>query len=129
MFVGLAEMEESYFADRTSIFVALGPVTKIPHTQSLIFQYLLLWYAPVANTLALLHIDELLSANWLTDTATDLVCGIVPDFCEFLLGFFTNSDPTLDDDDRYAVYMGHEPNGSSTRAILHYSQNIKEDRF
>ena len=32
MFVALAEMEESYFADKTSLFVALGPVSKIPST-------------------------------------------------------------------------------------------------
>jgi hypothetical protein len=31
MFYGLTEMED-YFAERVSIFVALGPVTKIPHS-------------------------------------------------------------------------------------------------
>ena len=25
--------------------------------------------------------------------------------------------------------MDHEPNGSSTKALLHYAQNIKESRF
>ena len=25
--------------------------------------------------------------------------------------------------------MGHEPNGASIKAILHYAQNLKEDRF
>ena len=25
--------------------------------------------------------------------------------------------------------MGHEPNGTSVKSILHYAQNLKEDRF
>jgi len=31
MFYALSEMQD-YFAERVSVFVALGPVTKIPHT-------------------------------------------------------------------------------------------------
>jgi len=38
-------------------------------------------------------------------------------------------DPKLDDLDRFAVYMGHEPNGTSVKALLHYAQNLREDRF
>ena len=45
------------------------------------------------------------------------------------MALFVSHNPTLDDNDRFAVYMGHEPNGSSVKAILHYAQNIKEDRF
>ena len=25
--------------------------------------------------------------------------------------------------------MGHEPNGTSVKSILHYAQNLREDRF
>ena len=25
--------------------------------------------------------------------------------------------------------MGHEPNGASVKALLHYAQNMREDRF
>ena len=27
------------------------------------------------------------------------------------------------------VYMGHMPNGASTKTIEHYAQNMNEDRF
>ena len=33
-YVALSELGDSYFNDKTSIFVALGPVTKIPNTES-----------------------------------------------------------------------------------------------
>ena len=129
MFVGLAEMEESYFADKTSLFVALGPVSKIPNTESGLLNYIVFWYSLVADTLSLFGVHEILSANWVTSTTASLVCGVIPDFCEFLLSWFTSSDPSLDDDDRYSVYMGHEPNGASIQALLHYAQNMREDRF
>ena len=129
MFVGLAEMEETYFADKTSIFVAIGPVSKIPNTTAGLLQFIVMWYDLIANTTWLLGINEIFSYNWVTSTACDLLCGAIPDLCEFLLSWFTSSDPSLDDDDRYAVYMGHEPNGSSVKALLHYAQNMREDRF
>ena len=129
MFVGLAENEKTYFADKTSIFIGLGPVAKIPNTQSGLLQFIVDFYDTVANTCDLFGIHELLGANWFTSSVTQLFCSNIPEFCELLLAFFTSNDPALDDNDRYAVYMGHEPNGSSVQALLHYAQNMREDRF
>jgi len=39
------------------------------------------------------------------------------------------SKPELDDRERLLVYLDHMPNGVSTKSILHYGQNLKEDRF
>ena len=58
-----------------------------------------------------------------------LFCGTIPKFCELIESFFASKETSLDDDDRFAVYMGHEPNGASVKALLHYAQNMKEDRF
>ena len=38
MFTALAT-NQAYFADKVPLFVALGPVTKISHTESAIFQF------------------------------------------------------------------------------------------
>ena len=67
--------------------------------------------------------------TWLTSTATKLFCGKISIFCQLIGKFFVNSHPKLDDNDRFAIYMGHEPNGTSVKSILHYAQNMKEDRF
>jgi len=124
MFVGLSEKPD-YFNDKTSIFVALGPVSKIPHTESGLIQFIVNFYDLIANTAGFWGIDEILGQSWITSGVTGLFCTHVPVFCELLLSFFTSDDPSLDDNDRYAVYMGHQPNGSSTQALLHYAQNIK----
>lgn len=78
MYVGLAEMEESYFADKTSIFVALGPVTKIPNQSSDLLSFITFAYDVVADTAWLFGIYDIFSANWFTTTACDLLCGAIP---------------------------------------------------
>ena len=77
----------------------------------------------------MLGIHELFGANWLTDAAMNIVCTNIPQFCELIEKFFASKETDLDDNDRFAVYMGHEPNGASVKALLHYAQNMREDRF
>ena len=128
MFSGLAENQD-YFKDKVPLFVALGPVTKISHTKAAIFQFASDFYTELADTCSLLGIHELLGANWFTSGISSLFCTHIPEFCELIGRLFIDNNPDLDDADRFAVYMGHEPNGASVKAILHYAQNLKEDRF
>jgi len=128
MFVGLSE-NEAYFADKVPLFVALGPVSQIAHTQAAIFQWAADFYDLLADTCDLLGIHELLGANWFTSGVSQLFCANIPEFCELISMLFVTHNPDLDDSDRFAVYMGHEPNGTSVKSILHYAQNLREDRF
>ena len=83
----------------------------------------------MADTASLLGIHELLGANWFTSGISTLFCTHLAVACEAIARLFINNNPELDDNDRFAVYMGHEPNGASVKAILHYAQNMREDRF
>ena len=42
---------------------------------------------------------------------------------------FISHDIAADDEERFQVYMDHEPNGASVQSMLLYAQNMKEDRF
>jgi hypothetical protein len=129
MFVGLAEKEASYYADKLSLFVALGPVSKIPNTQVSLFTMAAEFYDELAGAVSLLGIYHMMDKNWLTDQFTQKLCGVVEWLCRYLADFVASADPTLDDMDRNAVYMGHFPNGIAVKQILHYAQNLREDRF
>jgi len=120
---------KKYFESKISIFVALGPVTKVSHTSSTIFKLAKDFYVPIDHAASTLGIHELLGKTWLTDRATKLFCNAVPYFCRALQRAVISSDPKADDLDRFQVYMDHEPNGTSVQAILLYAQNMKEDRF
>ena len=128
MFYALAKDEQSY-ADKMSLFVALAPVTKISHNKDPLINFITTFYNEVADIASVLGIHQLLSRSWITSTACKVVCEPLPEFCELLSKFFVSNETDLDDDDRFAVYMGHEPNGASVKAMLHYAQNMREDRF
>lgn len=128
MYYGLSEAQ-AYFKEKVSVFVALAPVTKIPNTQDFVLHFACDFYDLLDDTLSLLGIHALLRDNWLTSTTTALMCNHLPHFCVLIEEMFATADPAADNLDRFQVYMGHFPNGTSVRALLHYAQDIKEDRF
>jgi len=87
------------------------------------------FYDEIDDALGLFNIHSLLNNTWITSGASSLVCNTIPWFCLALEQLFVTSDTEFDDKDRFQVYMNHEPNGSGTKAILHYAQNMKESRF
>ena len=128
MFYALAEDEASY-KDKLSLFVGLGPVSKISHTESDLLQFIPHFYDLINSTADLLGIHNVAASNWLTDSAMKLFCTHIDTFCKLIESFFVTNKTDLDDDERFKVYMGHEPNGATVKSLLLYAQNIKEDRF
>ena len=106
MFAALSE-NQSYFADKVPIFVALGPVTKVSHTEAELAKFSVNFYDELADTCSLLGIHELLGANWFTSGVSQLFCSNIPEFCKLISALFVTHNPSLDDNDRFGVYMGH----------------------
>lgn len=75
---------KAYIEKKVSIFVALGPVTKVSNTTSEIFKLAKDFYVPIDHAASTLGVYELLGSNWLTDRATKLFCNTVPTFCRAL---------------------------------------------
>ena len=78
MFVALSELEDSFFADKTSIFVALGPVTKIPNTRTPFVNVATTFYDVIADAADLFGIYNIAPANWLGTRAEQEFCETVP---------------------------------------------------
>ena len=130
MFYGASEQPE-YFKDKVSLFVALGPVTKIPHEQCKAITLASTIYDTLATAASTFGIDVMLDSNWFTSEATKLFCtnGPLQDFCDYMAEAFISGDPKADDHDRLTVKNAHGPYGTPTKSLLHYAQNIREDRF
>jgi hypothetical protein len=58
-----------------------------------------------------------------------LVCGVNIDWCTKEEGQLINLNPGLDDKDRFQVYMGHSPGGTSVKTVKHMLQTIKAGKF
>ena len=112
MFYALSEKVKDVY-DKLSLFVALGPVTKITYQQSLLITEVSKLYGTLDSVSKLFGIYEVAGANWFTSTVTKDFCGALTSICEFIESFVITSDPDADDEERFAVYMGHTPNGAS----------------
>ena len=119
MFYGLAKNED-FFAERVSIFVALGPVMKLTHCKSSLIQLVAYNKVLLVDTCNLLGIYEFFPANWITTGAMRLLCGTIPALCKLGTFLIADEDPSLDDTGRTAVYLGHFPSGTSLNCLDHY---------
>jgi len=128
LYYALSE-DNAWFSNKISLFVALGPVTKLPNTQAALMQLSAEFYGPLDDAINLFNMYEFLGDTWFTSTATNLFCGTVAWFCEAIERSIATSDPNADDNDRFEVYMGHFPSGSPMQSLMHYAQNYREDRF
>ena len=128
MFYALSE-NESYFADKVSLYVALAPITKITNEESTAIRWASMNYDLLDHTIKTLGMYEMLGSNWLVDTVTREFCTILEEFCNLLQKLFDNKHPDTDDPDRFAVYMGHSPNGTPAQSLMLYAQNMREDRY
>ena len=97
MFNALAEDEATY-KDKLSLFVALGPVTKISHTGSGLLKFAADFYDELDGATSLFGIHNLFAANWLTSGAMDLFCTHIDTFCKLAESFFVTNKTDLDDD-------------------------------
>merc|ERR1711939_887317 len=83
MFAGLTRMQD-YYKDRLSLFVALGPVTKLPNTELSTLHYAGNHYGQVDDAVWMSRMHSIGSSSdpgWLSKHSKSLFCGMVHDFC------------------------------------------------
>ena len=128
MFYALSKYGDS-MRDKLSLFVALAPVTKITNQKAEIISIAADFYVTVKNAAELMHLYEIGGANWIQNTLMRKMCTKIEKFCLAIEKLIATDNPETDDPTRFAVYMGHQPNGTPARTIMHYAQNMREDRF
>lgn len=87
--------------EKVSVFVAVGPVTKVSHATSTVINMAADLYVPIDHFASLFGVHELLGQNWFTSSACKLFCNAIPSFCAALTRLFISSNPKADDLDRF----------------------------
>jgi len=128
MFYALAHDEE-WFASRVSLFLAFGPVLSLSHASSDLLYFVAFNEKLIDDTCELFGIYEMFPANWLDTGAMRLMCGVIPQLCDFGAYLICDEDADLDDKDRLDDYMGHFPAGTSLRCLDHYGQIMNSKKF
>jgi pimeloyl-ACP methyl ester carboxylesterase len=120
LFAALAHNED-YFADKISVFIATGPVLQLTHCSSDLLHFIAEHDALIIDTCELFGIYDMFPANYIDTAFMKLVCGVIPELCEFGVSLLCDEDTSLDDDTRLNVYMGHFPSGTSLKCLDHYA--------
>ena len=116
-----------YWNEKIDLFVALAPVTSLTHSPAKFLKSVKKHMSQLKSAVNWLQIYVVLQ-DGIASFMTSKLCYLVPAFCNEIYSYISTSDPTLDDQDRFQVYMGHYPNGASVQSMLHYAQLIsKED--
>ena len=128
MFYALAEHEDDY-ADKISVFIALGPVVRLNYCKSDLLTFIGKNDELILDVFEFFGIYEIFPANWFDSTAVKLICGVLPDLCELAVSIFADEDTSLDDEDRLSVYLSHFPAGTSLKCLDHFAQLMSAPTF
>ena len=67
--------------------------------------------------------------SYLEKKAFELFCGYLTWFCEYSSTFIASDNLEYDNDEAFAVYIGHYPSSTSTKSFFHLDQMAKADSF
>lgn len=114
----------TYWKGKLNLFVALAPVASLTHCSNTLMQTAAKYESEIRTASNALKLWSIATPG-LDTKVVSAFCGKVPNFCNELQRFATTSDPNADDADRFSVYMGHFPAGTSLQSIYHYAQEMK----
>jgi pimeloyl-ACP methyl ester carboxylesterase len=127
MFYGASELAD-YYSSRLNLFVALGPVTKITGDTGYMYN-IAQHYDEIDDYTKMYGYYEIMPYDWKYAPFWRAYCTAFEWVCEMIEYDFISHNPLADDQDRFRVYMGHEPNGASMQSLLLFAQNMRMDRF
>ena len=120
---------DTWFNDKISVFVAMGPVTKLTNATSP-FMVFGCNHMELYEKLVWAYDIQTSGGDGASYTIDDTpLCLENPEFCVKLELISDTTDPNADDPTRYAVSYNHDGGSTPVRSSLHYCQNKIEDRF
>jgi len=67
---------------------------------------------------------NLMDAGWLEEDAVQLLCDAFDGLCEVILKTVADADPSVDEMDRFDVFLKDFPSGEGFGALVYYAQSI-----
>lgn len=118
----------TWYEERISVLLALGPVSKLDNIKTLLLRSL------GANGLAIglvkaFGIHEFFYPNFWTKIWFSTTCGAFPQLCRFSTYLISDGDTSVDDLEALRTYYGHYPAGISVKSLEHTLQIYMNKRF
>jgi len=129
-FAGASLLPE-YYAAHIGLFVALAPVVRLDHSTNKAMVYFARKGVLRVSTklIQTLGLYDLMSSSHTSKWILGKFCGALPRLCQFINQGFVDWSGEVDNLDREADKMAHDPAGSGWRNLIHYGQIIRAKRF
>ena len=118
-----------YFESRVNLFVALAPVASLHHVEVPIFKKIAKYWRVVQFVARKFGIFDMLNTNWWEEEASLLFCDELFGICDELLAYFADSDPEVDNLDRFNVFLANFPAGTGYENLIYYAQDIDHNEW
>lgn len=125
--MGFVGFEDQEIASKVNIFIALAPVGWVYHSGSVLLKALADLDAQVV--VELLGVKDFAPDSAALKVILPAICGVDPNSCDNIMGLVMGWDTTNLNNTRLPQILAHEPSGTSTQNIIHWSQEIKNNVF
>jgi pimeloyl-ACP methyl ester carboxylesterase len=125
--MGFIGFEDAQTASMVNVFVALAPVGWVYHTGSVLLKAMADLDAQV--WVQLLGIKDFAPDLDVLKVLLPSICSVTPTACDNIMGLVMGWDTTNLNNTRLPVILAHEPSGTSTQNILHWTQEVKKNVF
>jgi pimeloyl-ACP methyl ester carboxylesterase len=126
MFAAMS-LKPDYYKANLNGFIALGPVTFMKNIGATFMKTAADYN--LDSIFEFLRINELLTSTATLEQIQLILCKNVGIVCTGLLNMLADSNINDDDMDRFLVFVGHFPSGSSSRSLKHFASNVRNGLF
>jgi len=116
-----------YYQNRINCFLALGPVTSLENLGSTFLKVAA--NSKLDKLLSFFGATELLGNSQALAKFQTRVCKMLKILCEGVINMLADSNPKVDDPQRFLVFVGHYPAGTSIKTLQHLGHLYREKGF
>lgn len=116
-----ASLDPDYFSEKVNLFVALGPVTNLSNVKVPALRALSKDWREVEYLALKAGVYNLLDFGWYEETGIQLFCDALPVACDDLVAYMADSNPEVDNMDRFDVFLKDFPAGNGYGNLVYYA--------
>jgi hypothetical protein len=125
LFAGMSENLELF--QKINGFIALGPVTSLNNLGSSFLKTMAEY--KLDSIFSLLNIYEIMPSPESVHKFTTILCEKIMVLCDGLMELLADSNFSDDDQERFLVFIGHFPSGTSLKTLKHFGNIIRNKDF
>jgi len=126
IFLGMSLLPEYYKNSLTGV-IGLGPATSMANMGSTFLS--LVARSKLDVLMQYLGVNEFLPSSASVSNLIVWLCDVLQVVCDGILEMLADSNAEDDDPEKFPVFLGHFPSGTSSKDLTHFAQNTRSKLF